>query len=48
MAHSARPGGVTFSQVSPSSREMWTRPSSEPAQSRPGVTVDSANAKTVQ
>ena len=41
-------GGVMFVQFSPASREMWTRPSSVPAQSTPGMCFDSASAKMVQ
>ncbi len=43
----AGPSGVTFVQVLPPSRETWTRPSSEPAQSTPGSSGDSATAKIV-
>src|SRR5437763_12053877 len=39
---------VTFFQVLPLSGETWTRPSSLPAQSWPGVLYDSATAKIVQ
>src|SRR5437867_9250438 len=42
------PGGVTFFQVLPSSRETCTSPSSLPAQRTPRWTGDSAKAKTVQ
>ncbi len=45
--HSGISGGVMFSQLAPPSRVMWTRPSSEPAQIRPGVIGDSEIVKMV-
>ena len=48
VAHSGKPRGVTFFQVLPPSRVTCTRPSSEPAQSSPGASGDSARAKIVQ
>jgi hypothetical protein len=45
--HSGIPFGVTFCQVLPSSRVTWMSPSSEPAQSTPFSTGDSASAKIV-
>ena len=45
--HSGRSGGVMFSQFRPPSREMWTRPSSEPAQKTPGSWGDSTKANIV-
>ena len=45
--HSGRPGGVTFRQFSPLSRETCTKPSSEPAHSTPFSTFDSSKAKMV-
>jgi hypothetical protein len=44
----ASPFGVTFCQVAPPSRVMWTSPSSEPAQSVLASWRDSARAKIVQ
>ena len=37
-----------FCQLAPPSREMWTKPSSEPAQKTPFSWGDSRNEKTVQ
>ena len=48
MLHSGRSFGVTFVQWAPASRETWTRPSSEPAHSRPFSLGDSAIEKIVQ
>ena len=47
VAHSGRSGGVMFSQFCPQSREIWTRPSSEPAQYTPGSWGDSTKANIV-
>ena len=44
IVHSGRSGGVTFCQLPPLSRDTWTRPSSEPAQSTPRSCGDSAKA----
>ena len=48
--HSGSPGIalVTFVQLPPPSRVMWTRPSSLPAQMTPFCFGDSATAKIVQ
>src|SRR5262245_50846516 len=46
--YSGSPGGVMFCQLLPLSREICTRPSSLPAQSRPAVAGDSSNANTVE
>jgi len=48
VAHSGSPGGVTFRQLLPASRETCTRPSSEPTHSTPFSSLDSASAKIVQ
>src|SRR5690242_171058 len=47
-AHSGSSGGVMFCQEAPPSREMWTSPSSEPAQKTPGSWGDSRKAKIVR
>ena len=47
MLHGGMSFGVTFSQLPPSSRVRWIRPSSVPAHSRPRWRGDSASANTV-
>ena len=39
--------GVTFVHVAPSSRETWTRPSSDPAHRTPCSSGETSNAKIV-
>ena len=45
--HSGRSMGVMSFHVLPASLEMWTNPSSLPAQKTPGSWGDSTNAKIV-